>query len=137
MSATADGHARGELVVISGPSGVGKTTVCDTLLQRVPEAIVVMAHMGGQPYAMGNWHLAVEVAMKHANLYLDTASSQIDNGMMEYAVKHLGAERILFGTDMPLLDPFTQLAKVQGAEIDDAAKGLILGGNHARMLGLA
>ena len=109
---------------------------CDELMQRVPEAIVVMAHMGGQPYALGNWHLAVEVAMKHANLYLDTASSQIDNGMMEYAVKNLGAERILFGTDMPLLDPWVQRAKIEEAEIADDAKGLIMGGNLQRLLGL-
>ena len=46
---------------------------CDVLMQRVPEARIMMAHMGGQPYAMGNWHLAVEVAARHPNLYLDTA----------------------------------------------------------------
>ena len=109
---------------------------CDTLMQRVPEAIIVMAHMGGQPYAQGNWHLAVEVASRHANLYLDTASSQMDNGMLEHAVGQLGPERILFGTDTPLLDPWVQRAKVEGAEITDEAKELILGGNVKRLLGL-
>ena len=108
---------------------------CDTLMQRVPEARVIMAHMGGQPYAFGNWHLAVEVAGRHANLYLDTASSQMDNGMLEHAVDQLGPERILFGTDMPLLDPWVQRAKVEGAEITDEAKALILGGNMERLLG--
>ena len=109
---------------------------CDHLMQRVPEAMVIMAHMGGQPYAKGNWHMAVEVASRHANLYLDTASSQIDNGMLEYAVEQLDAERILFGTDMPLLDPWVQRAKIQGARIPDDAKALILGGNLKRLLGL-
>jgi len=106
------------------------------LMQRVPQAIIVMAHMGGQPYALGNWHLAVEVASRHRNLYLDTASSQIDNGMLEYAVEHVGPEKILFGTDTPLLDPWVQRAKVEGAQIPDEAKGLILGGNVQRLLGL-
>jgi predicted TIM-barrel fold metal-dependent hydrolase len=109
---------------------------CDVLMQRVPEATVVMAHMGGQPYAKGNWHLAVEVAGRHPNLCLDTATSQIDNGMIEYAVEQIGAERIHFGTDMPLLDPWVQRAKVAGAEISDEAKALILGGNLQRLLGL-
>jgi hypothetical protein len=109
---------------------------CDTLMQRVPEAMVLMAHMGGQPYALGNWHLAVEVAAKHPNLYLDTASSQIDNGMIEHAVRQLGPEKITFGTDMPLLDPWVQRAKVEGAEIDPHAKDLILGGNLQRLLRL-
>jgi len=109
---------------------------CDALMQRVPEARILMAHMGGQPYAMGNWHLAVEVARRHANLYLDTASSQMDDGMIEYAVAELGAEKIVFGTDMPLLDPWVQHAKVAHAEITHEAKRAILGGNAARLLGL-
>jgi predicted TIM-barrel fold metal-dependent hydrolase len=109
---------------------------CDQLMRRVPEARLVMAHMGGHPYAFGDWHRAVAVARKHKNLLLDTASSQIDNGMIEWAVAELGPDRILFGTDMPLLDPHTQLAKVAGAEIDDQAKARILGGNLADLLDL-
>jgi len=110
---------------------------CDYLMQHVPEAWLVMAHMGGQPYASGDWHRAVAAAKKHKNLILDTTSSMMDNGMIEYAVSEIGAEKIVFGTDMPLLDPHTQLAKVTGADIDDEAKALILGGNYVRMLGLA
>jgi uncharacterized protein len=110
-------------------------TECDVLMQRVPEARILMAHMGGQPYALGNWHLAVEVAERHPNLYLDTATSQIDNGMIEHAVAQLGADRIVFGTDTPLLDPWVQRAKIEGAAIDESAKRLILGGNIARLVG--
>jgi predicted TIM-barrel fold metal-dependent hydrolase len=109
---------------------------CDQLMQRVPEAKVIMAHMGGTPYAQGNWHLAVEVAARHPNLYVDTASSMIDNGMIEHAVDQLGPEKILFGTDMPALDPWVQRAKVEGAEISEEAKRLIMGGNVERLLGL-
>lgn len=109
---------------------------CDHLMQHVPEAKLVMAHMAGQPYATGNWHLAVEVAARHPNLYLDTATSQMDDGMLEHAVRHVGAEKILFGTDVPLLDPWVQRAKVEGAAITDDAKRLILGGNLQRLLGL-
>ena len=60
----------------------------------------------------------------------------IDNGMIEYAVDHLGPEKILFGTDMPALDPWVQRAKVEGAEITEEAKRLIMGGNVERLLGL-
>jgi len=109
---------------------------CDYLMTVVPEARLVTAHMGGHPYAFGDWHRAVMVAKKHPNLLIDTASSQIDNGMLEYAVAELGPEKILFGTDMPLLDPHTQLAKVTGANISEQAKRAILGGNLVRLLGL-
>lgn len=109
---------------------------CDYLMTHVPQARLLMAHMGGHPYAFGDWHRAVAVAKKHPNLLIDTASSQIDNGMLEHAVAELGPEKILFGTDMPLLDPHTQLAKVTGADISDDAKRAILGGNLVRLLGL-
>lgn len=110
---------------------------CDHLMTHVPEARLLMAHMGGHPYALGDWHRAVAVAKKHKNLLLDTASSQIDNGMIEWAVAELGPEKILFGTDLPLLDPHTQKAKVTGADIDDRAKARILGGNLAELLDLS
>lgn len=109
---------------------------CDYLMTQVPQARLLMAHMGGHPYAFGDWHRAVKVAAKHPNLLIDTASSQIDNGMLEHAVAELGPEKILFGTDMPLLDPHTQLAKVKGADISEEAKQAILGGNLVRLLGL-
>ena len=110
---------------------------CDELMTHVPQARLVMAHMGGHPYAFGDWHRAVAVAKKHDNLLLDTASSMIDNGMIEHAVSELGAEKILFGTDMPLLDPHVQLAKIRGADIDEEAKAKILGGNLAALLDLS
>ena len=44
---------------------------CDHLMAAVPQARLVMAHMGGHPYAFGDWHRAVAVATKHANLLLD------------------------------------------------------------------
>ncbi|MBN1342290.1 MAG: amidohydrolase family protein [Phycisphaerae bacterium] len=110
---------------------------CDYLMTRVPDVPLVMAHMGGHPWANGDWQRAIAVAAKHPNLLLDTASSQIDNGMLERAVAEIGPERIVFGTDMPLLDPYTQLAKVTGAIVTDEAKALILGGNYQRILGLS
>ena len=109
---------------------------CEYLMARVPEVHLVMAHMGGHPWAHGDWRRAVEAAAAHENLLLDTASSQIDNGMLEWAVSQIGEERILFGTDMPLLDPHTQLARVTGAAISDEAKAMILGDNLKRILGL-
>ena len=33
-----NGKARGKLVVISGPSGAGKTSICDELLRRIPNS---------------------------------------------------------------------------------------------------
>lgn len=41
---------------------------------------------------------------------------------------------MIFGSDVPLLDTYTQLAKITTAEINQEAKDLILGGNMAPLL---
>jgi hypothetical protein len=93
-----------------------------------------MAHMGGFPDAGGDWRMAIEVAQRHKNVWLDTTSSTYDSGMMEMAVRRLGAGRILFGTDMPLLDPFAGVQKIRSAFLTEEEKTLILGGNLERLL---
>ena len=50
------------------------------------------------------------------------------------AVRELGAERIIYGSDAGGRSFATQLAKVYGAEIADADRRLILGKNLRRML---
>jgi guanylate kinase len=39
MSSSQERTSRGRLVVISGPSGTGKTSICDAILREVPNAI--------------------------------------------------------------------------------------------------
>ncbi len=109
---------------------------CAWLAERVPEATIVMGHMGGTAIAEGDWIRAIATAAHWPNIYLDTATSTVDAGMLELAVEEVGAERIVFGTDSPLLDPHAQLARVTGAELTDEQRALILGGNLARLLGL-
>ena len=54
--------------------------------------------------------------------------------MMEMAVRELGADRIIYGSDAGGRSFASQLAKVQGADIDNAAKKMILGRNYQRLL---
>lgn len=107
----------------------------EVIATMVPEATILMAHMGNGD-SEGNWRRAIVAAQRCPNLYLETCSSTVDYGFIEAAVKALGPERVIFGTDMPLLDPHVQVAKITGAKISTEAKQLILGGNMARLLGL-
>jgi len=110
---------------------------CEGLSQVVPDAIIIMAHMGGCPTALGDWHRAILAARRYPNIILDTASSMNDLGYIEAAVAAVGAERVLFGTDMPLLDPFFGLAKVTSAELSQDALDRILAGNICRLMSWA
>ena len=118
---------------------LGHTTPreCEWMLAAVPGSRIIMAHAGAQPWAQGNWHHAIATAQRFENLYLDPTSSTLDAGWIETAVAALGPRRIVFGTDMPLLDPWPQFEKIRSTRVAPADLELILGGNILRLMGVA
>ncbi|MFB3787737.1 MAG: amidohydrolase family protein [bacterium] len=109
---------------------------CESLARRVPDAVIINAHMGCCPQAQGDWHRSIAAAQMYPNIYLDTASSSFDNNMIETAVAEAGAEKIVYGSDLPLLDPALQIAKILESDITPAQKEMILSGNILRLLSL-
>ncbi len=56
--------------------------------------------------------------IKHCpNVFVDTSGSQPEDGYLEYALKTLGADRILFGSDYPIRDIATQLGRIDSVEM--------------------
>ena len=55
-------------------------------------------------------------------------------GFIEYAVREFGAERLLYGSFLPVGDPFVPMGMVLDAEISDSEKALIAGGNLRRLI---
>ncbi len=78
---------------------------------------------------------ASDLAKSFDNLYLDITTSQHAYGFIEHAVNVAGAERILFGSDMPFISAAGAIGLVLYARITDAAKALILAGNARRLIG--
>ncbi len=99
--------------------------------EKFEDLVIVMYHMGGLM-----WREGVERACRHHNVYLEISSSVVDAGMIEYAVEKVGADRVLFGSDMPYQDPAVSLGKVLGAEISEEEMELILFKNAQRVLGV-
>ena len=64
----------------------------------------------------------------------DLAGGDPTAGFTEMAVRELGAERVLYGSDAGGRSFASQLAKVYGARISRDDKRLILGGNLKRLL---
>ncbi len=109
---------------------------CEAVSRLFPELMLINAHMNGSPQGQGDWQRSIAAAKAFPNIILDTTTSSFDNSMIETAVEEVGAERIIYGSDLPILDPLLQVAKIRGAEISDEAKELILHGNIERMLGM-
>ncbi len=101
-----------------------------------PRTPFILAHLGN--FASRDWkeHLAaIEAVKKHANLYLET-SSVVFFDYLEMAARELPAEKLLFGSDGPLLDQRVELYKVQLLKLPPEKEELVLSGNARRLLGL-
>lgn len=100
---------------------------------RFPNANFVVGHSGNMAPYRGQ---AIAVAQNCSNVYLETCSTFRSPGVIEELVAGAGADRVLFGSDIPLMDPRPQIGKIITADIDDEAKRLILGENARRLLKL-
>ena len=71
-------------------------------------------------------------------VYVDTAASSLlyDDGVYERGAELVGARRVLFGSDFPLLSQKRSRRRIEESGLDVASKALVLGGNAARLLGL-
>jgi hypothetical protein len=98
------------------------------LARRHPKLQIVCAHTGG------NWEPAIRAICATKNVYAGLAGSDPTSGFVEMAVRELGAERVIHGSDVGGRSFASQIAKVEGANISEADKKLILGGNLRRLL---
>ncbi|MBM3800864.1 MAG: amidohydrolase [Acidimicrobiia bacterium] len=115
----------------------GSPSTCARAAEQVPDVTILLAHLGtGFGLAVGEWLDTIEMAKSHPNVYLETCTSITAYGQIEMAVQELGSGRLVFGTDIPLLDPSVMKAKITGADIPSEAKENILGKNMARLLKL-
>ncbi len=103
----------------------------EALSKRFPNVKWVIAHG-----AAGVKPDSCEAARELPAVYLETCGSPTTNGAVEYSVEHAGADRVLFGTDSPIMDGRHQVAKVVTADISDEDKIKILGLNAIELLGL-
>ena len=70
------------------------------------------------------------------NVFVDTSGAFPEEGLIEYAVEHLGAERVLYGSDLPIRENAVKIGSILGAAIPAEAKRQIFYGNTARLLHL-
>ena len=101
---------------------------------RFPEVKTILCHLGCTWDNDLSHQVRAVQASKHDNLYTDTSSrASLVSGLIEWAVKEIGAERILFGSDSPLYFAAAQRARIDKAEMDPKSKEFILARNAERL----
>jgi uncharacterized protein len=104
---------------------------------KFPEVTLILAHLGNSGDAGDSVELQVRAiqASRHGNVYADTSSANsLLPGLIEWAAREVGAERLLFGSDTPLYFSPAQRARIDHADLSDAQKRLILCDNARRIL---
>lgn len=115
---------RGLTVLIHG-------AVVEDVLKRYPHVNLLSAHVGLWDGRSRNE--VIELAKSYDNLYLDLAASLSYRGALKRMVEEVGADRIVHGSDFPLMDPGYQLGRVIYAEISEEDKWKILRDNARRL----
>lgn len=104
---------------------VGKNIA--NLAKRFPELKIIMAHFGGNPYN------GIPMIQDIKNVWIDISCSMFHGDYLDYTVERIGAERILFGTDM--CGPFlNNVGKVLHANITEEERELIFYKNALKLL---
>jgi predicted TIM-barrel fold metal-dependent hydrolase len=113
----------GQLPLESDPVNIAN------LARRYPQAKIILPHIGG------NFYYTCDVIADCENIYTDPSGTYCESGMLDHAVKLLGPDRILFGSDAPGADFVNNLAKVLAADISKADQAKILAGNAKKLWG--
>lgn len=100
------------------------------LAGRYPDVRIIMAHLSGCGMR------GVQDIAACENVWVDTSGGQPVAGMVEYAVRELGSDRILYGSDVPIRDFSAQLGRIFGADIRRTDREKILWKNAAALLRL-
>ena len=127
-------HQRGlPIITHTGIEPTAAPRFLSQVAPRFPGASFVAGHSGNvEPHRSQ----AIQAARSYPNVYLETCSTFRSPGVIEELVQKAGAERVLFGSDTPLMDPRSQIGKILTAAISDQAKRQILGENACQLLGI-
>jgi predicted TIM-barrel fold metal-dependent hydrolase len=118
--------------------GKGKITpeLLYSLIGTYPELKLVCAHWGG---GLPFYGLMPEVKKSLRNVYFDSAASPYiyDPEIYIEAANLVGKEKILFGTDYPLLSPKRLLNQIKALNMSSDTQNLILAENARKLLELS
>ena len=106
------------------------------LIQRFPQNKIVLAHWGGGIFFFNL--LKKEVKESFKNVYFDTAASPFlyDPKIYRYAKEIIGLDKILFGSDFPLLKPARYFKELDNSGLSKSEIESICGLNAANLLKL-
>jgi predicted TIM-barrel fold metal-dependent hydrolase len=102
-------------------------------LAAVAECYPQVTFLAGHSFH-GEFDAGITVARLCPNVMLELTAAYSVRGVVEHLVAQVGAERVLYGCDLPWFDPHYALGCVLLAHISDADRRAILRENGLRLL---
>nr|HID59164.1 amidohydrolase [Desulfobacterales bacterium] len=116
-------------------SGKGNTDLdqVSQIIAAHPELDIILAHWGG---GLIFFELVPEIAAMSKHVYYDTAATSYFYLPQIYpvSIQIVGSDRILFGTDAPLVRPERQIEDVRSMGLGPEVEKAILGENAMKLL---
>ena len=134
------------IIFHSGAFALGPGRSDHALLKHFPEVLsafprltVVLGHMG-----FGDFEGCATIARDHPNAMFDCCyiingtepSPSLSDDEATAAIRSVGAERVMFGSDYPWFDPALDAARIRRLPLSDADKRAVLRDNAARLFAL-
>jgi len=120
-----------------GHQYIGKGSITPDILYSFilgfPDLKLVCAHWGG---GLPFYALMPEVAKALTNVFFDTAATIFlyQPQIFKQVSEIIGSEKILFGSDYPLISPSRIITQIQSLELPEEDKSKILGDNAQKLL---
>ena len=122
-----------------GPTDYAHPMQFPEVLSTFPRLTVVMAHL-----AFGDFAACADLARAHANVFFDCCfvingtekRPSLSDEEAAAALRRVGVERVMFGSDYPWFDPLLDAARIQRLPLEDGEKRAVLHDNAVRVLAL-
>lgn len=95
--------------------------------RRYPEAMFQFAHIGGGI----DWENACKVLKDVPNVFVETSGSNNEAGMIDFALKYVGEDRLVFGCDYSF---YQGVGQILSAKLTEAQRKKIFFGNISKRL---
>lgn len=100
------------MLIHTGPESAGKLkydmpVYLDDIAVEYPNLSIIIAHIGVRGFTSEQ---AIMVAEKNSNVYVETSWASED--LLKDAIRKIGPDNVIFGSDFPSRNPITELEKI-------------------------
>ena len=95
--------------------------------KRYPEAKFQFPHLGGG----GDWEYVCKTFQNYPNIYVDLGGSNNQENMVDFALQHLGEDRLFFGSDNSF---YQAIGKILSSNLTESQRRKVFFDNYKKVL---